>query len=310
MSRLPPTNPPLQGSATPEGGRRFGERRPEGPRRVKNGLKLSNREGRVARNPLAERWLRLIEGHVAPETMRQGLEYAQAGQIVSMQVTPGTIEAQVQGTAGRPYATRLNVPALDERQWQTLIEAMAGEAIYVAKMLAGELPPGIDEVFEAQGLALLPSVERLSSSCTCAAGEGKGRCKHVAAAGHLFADQLSEQPLLVFTLLGLPAEPLLERLRQARTLHTHGVAMAHGEARIVEAHVGAAPLESLIDDFWRGSGEIDAIDWQPPPTAVKHALLRRLGPSPIAGKFPMVGLLASIYDAVAEAARRRDSGEA
>jgi hypothetical protein len=36
---------------------------------------------------------------------------------------------------------------------------------------------------------------------------------------------------------------------------------------------------------------------------VPHALLRRLGPSPMNGRFPLVGLLASVYDTVAAAAR-------
>jgi hypothetical protein len=36
-----------------------------------------------------------------------------------------------------------------------------------------------------------------------------------------------------------------------------------------------------------------------------HALLRRLGSAPLEGRFPLVGLLASIYDSVAVAARRR-----
>ncbi len=36
----------------------------------------------------------------------------------------------------------------------------------------------------------------------------------------------------------------------------------------------------------------------------KHALLRRLGSSPLEGRFPITGLLASIYDTVSEQARR------
>jgi len=35
-----------------------------------------------------------------------------------------------------------------------------------------------------------------------------------------------------------------------------------------------------------------------------HALLRRRGPTPLQGKFPLVGLLASIYDSIAEHGRK------
>ena len=290
--------PPPPSPLPPE--RRFPERRLEGPRRVKGGLKLSRDEA-VARNALALKWMGLVESHVSPETLHEGLMYAQAGQVISLQVLSGAIESQVQGTAPRPYVVRVTVPVLSEQQWQGVIDAMAREAIHVAKLLGGELPPGVDEVFDSQDASLLPRT--LSSTCRCAA-DAAGRCKHVAAVAHLVADRLSDEPLLILSLLGLPAERLLERLRHARTLHTHGVAVAHGEAPILEGQAPAAPLESLLDDFWRGSGEIDTIDWKPPET-VPHALLRRLGPSPIAGKFPMVGLLASIYDTVADAARRK-----
>lgn len=293
--------------------KRFAERRFDGPRRVKHGLRLSSKEGPTARSPLALRWMQLIEAHVQPEQAQQGLEYARAGQIVSLQTLAGEIDAHVQGSAPRPYVTRIKVPAFTETQWQTLIEAMAGEAIYVAKLLANELPPGMDELFSQRNAALLPATGVIASSCTCSAGEaGNGACKHVAAAAHLFADYLSDRPLLIFTLLGLPAERLIEQLRQARLLHAHGVASAHGEAVIPAAHVAAPPLESLIEDFWRGgvfAGDADDAPIPVPNQPVRHALLRRLGPSPLKGRFPLVGLLASIYDAVSEAARRKgDAG--
>jgi hypothetical protein len=42
-----------------------------------------------------------------------------------------------------------------------------------------------------------------------------------------------------------------------------------------------------------------------------HALLRRLGQSPLQGKFPLVGLLASIYDSIAEDGRKlRETSDA
>ncbi len=42
----------------------------------------------------------------------------------------------------------------------------------------------------------------------------------------------------------------------------------------------------------------------PAPDHVPHALLRRMGPSPMGGKFPMVGLMASIYDSIRARAPR------
>jgi uncharacterized Zn finger protein len=284
--------------------RRF-QPRQEGPRRVRDGLKLSTREGPVARTPMAERWLSLIDAHVPAELMAAGLDYARSGQVVSLQVMPGEVESHVQGSVARPYLACIAVPAFDEAQWQQVVEAMAVEAIHHAKLLSGELPPALDRTFAELQMPLLPAPDSVTISCTCSTGKSGAACKHVAAVAAMFADQLSNNPLLIFALLGLPAERLIERLRQARVIHTHGVASAHGEADIPGSQVAALPLESTIDDFWHGAGDLEQIEWQPPASAVPHALLRRLGPSPMRGRFPMVGLLASIYDAVAEEARKR-----
>ena len=72
----------------------------------------------------------------------------------------------------------------------------------------------------------------------------------------------------------------------------------------------AASLESSVEDFWRPGPQMAALRREPPAEYAAHALLRRLGPSPLPGKFPLVGLLASIYDAVSDdALRLRDHAE-
>ena len=65
----------------------------------------------------------------------------------------------------------------------------------------------------------------------------------------------------------------------------------------------ALPLERCLDSFWRPGRQIDEMPSETEPFA-PHALLRRLGPSPLQGKFPLVGLLASIYDSIAENGRK------
>ena len=114
-------------------------------------------------------------------------------------------------------------------------------------------------------------------------------------------ERLVDAPTSVFALRGLAPEPLLDRLRQARTIHTRGVALAHAEPVPQGARDEPIPLEMTVEDFWRTHGHSDDA---PPPEHVPHAILRRLGPSPLNGKFPLSGLLASIYDQVASYARR------
>jgi uncharacterized Zn finger protein len=202
---------------------------------------------------------------------------------------------------------------------------MVTEAVYAAKLLAGEFPAGFDELMssmiEPQWLRIAdwpePRTEisvtgpsrQLRSSCTC---DDDPPCKHGAAAGFIVAERLLEQPMLIMTLLGMPADQVLEQLKRTRSIQSRGMTSAHADALAPESRVQAPPLEACIDDFWRnppGSAELSDLENQPPLEHVPHALLRRLGPSPLNGKFPMVGLLASVYDAVSAAATKlRDSG--
>jgi uncharacterized Zn finger protein len=183
---------------------------------------------------------------------------------------------------------------------------MAGEAVHAARLLANELPPGLDDLVQPMGLTLLPTGPAgLEIKCTCRDDQP---CKHAAAVGFLAAERLAQEPTLIFTLLGMSAERVLEWLRRARTIRAHGLASAHADPMIPESQVELAPLETCLDEFWHSPihDEAGAMHQTAggPSAHVPHALLRRLGPSPLSGRFPMVGLLASVYDAVAAAAGR------
>lgn len=284
------------------------ERKPDTPRRVRQGIKLRARDGVVPSTPLSDALMALIEGQVPPDELGEGLGYARQGQIVSLTVVAGAVKAQVQGRAARPYETSVSVPVFRVSDWDGIIEGMATEAAYLVKLLADELPGGAEALLASFGLSLLPEPpETITVECSCAAA---GRCRHVAAVGCVLAERLAQTPLLVFSLRGMPAERLLERVREARVLQTRGVASAHVDPMIPESRQDPADLATCVDSFWRPGPKLAELEQMAPPRHVDHALLRRLGPSPLRGRFPLVGLLASIYDSVAaHAVRVRDQAE-
>src|SRR5690606_18837269 len=136
-----------------------------------------------------------------------GLDYARAGQVLELTFVPSALESRVQGTAAKPYVTRLQFPTLNESQWRTLIDAMAGEAAYAAKLLAGELPASVLELAASRGLPLLPDAhESIAVDCNCGARNG---CKHAAAVAYLAAERLSDESPLILTLCGMQPEHVL-----------------------------------------------------------------------------------------------------
>jgi uncharacterized Zn finger protein len=280
------------------------ERKPVAPRRVRSGVKLRGTEPRTW---VGRRWLALVEQLVGPKERAEGLDYARRGQTVRIEIGPGGIDAAVQGRAAAAYATRWRLPVFDDRQWQRLIDAMAGEALYAAKLLARELPEAVDALPGPGDLRLVPAAGEVGLECDCGRGAA---CRHAAAIGYLAAERLDADPLRAFALRGMESSRLLERLAAARTRQTRSVA-AHAEPLMPHASRQAAPeLAACLDSFWRPGPQLAELQRMPPPQHAPHALLRRLGPSPLPGRFPLVGLLASVYDTVAqEAVRLRDRAE-
>ncbi len=309
--------------------------RPANPRRVRGGVKLpaAGAEGPVAW--AAHRFLRLVEGVGSGECLREGLEYAKAGQTKRMNVVHGCVEAAIQGRADRPYTVSLRFGTMSPNDWARVVEAMAEGAIYAAKLLAGELPSNIEDVFIPLGLKLFPGeASEITPECTCAehraarqglpvppwpgeTGEprpGQIWCKHVCCLSYLLASRLAHEPFLMFHIRGLEGVELLEQLRDRRSAGRQG---ARGETPVYQQRVpGVAdvtfrPIEECVTDFWEAGPALEQIDLPLTPPPVSHPLLRRLGPSPFANaQFPLVGLLASVYDVVGDAVRKEAEGEA
>jgi uncharacterized Zn finger protein len=281
-------------------------RRQEGPRRLKNGIRLRRREGIDLLAWPADAWsLLLLEG-ISDGVKTEGLDYARAGQTASLQITPAGVEASVQGRQPRPYTVRIAPEVLAPADWDRVVAIMAREAVYSAKLLAGEMPPLVEQPFVSLGRHLVPiDASTVKRSCTC---DLPAPCKHVACVAALLIERLAGDPLLAFTLRGLDGQRLLERLQEARAIATRGVARAHSTPPAADAAPEAPPLDRCLEGFWRPGRQIDEMPSETEPFA-PHALLRRLGPTPLQGKFPLVGLLASIYDSIAEHGRKlRDEG--
>ncbi|MFZ9914121.1 MAG: hypothetical protein ACO3IB_02100 [Phycisphaerales bacterium] len=297
--------PAVQGAPAPQGSLSSGQglrpmRRQDTPRRLKNGIRFRRREGLEMLPWPADAWSALLFEGVGDATREEGLDYARAGQTAFLQITPAGIEASVQGRMARPYTVRIACETLAPSDWDRVVSVMAREAIYSAKLLAGEMPPLIEQSFGAVGRHLVPTeAKSIVRSCSHCHVEGTtAPCKHIACVAALVVERLAADPLMAFTLRGLDGQRLLERLQEARAIATRGVARAHSTPPAAEQVPEAMPLDRCLANFWRPSrsaAESDAAGEQPIP----HALLRRLGQSPLQGKFPLVGLLASIYDSVA-----------
>lgn len=287
------------------------------PRKVRGGVKLPLGQGIGVKPPKAEgegsaeaapapvqswaaqRWGRFVEQLAAGESLIEGLEYASNGQTKRLLIQHGLIDGSVQGREFRAYVSRIELPVFSEERWAEVVAALADSAIYSAKLLSGEVPANIEDIFAPLGLKLFPTdAADVKVSCTC--GHSSPWCKHVCCVAHLFAAKLSSDPFLMFVLRGIDSDDLRERLRQKRVV----VGAATGSAPVYlqrisgASDVSSAPLEQSMGSFYE-AGDLASLETPIAPPPVSHPLLRRLGPSPfLSAPFPLVGLLASCYETI------------
>lgn len=189
---------------------------PSRPRPVEDGLKARSNRGAIAQTWWSERFIEVLEHIGIGNRLERGRTYARKGQVISLDIGPGSVTAKVQGSRAHPYRVRIGIPAFGKAEWAQAERALAGNAWYTAKLLSGEMPDDIEDVFIALGLSLFPATAReLSLDCSCP--DQAVPCKHIAATFYLLAESFDDDPFAVLAWRGREREDLLANLQAART---------------------------------------------------------------------------------------------
>ena len=274
---------------------------PSRPLPAEGGIAARSKRGAIGETWWSKRFIELLESFGVGSRLQRGRNYARRGQVVELEVEPGVVLAKVQGSRYTPYRVRIRGKALTEQQWRRVEKAMAARALPLAKLLAGEMPHDIDDVFASCKLTLFPrSNAELKASCTCPDWENP--CKHIAAAYYILAERFDQDPFLIFAWRGRDKDELLERLRARR-----GAGSGRGSvaARSAKTEQRPASLADQLDSFWRSGPALTDLHLSPLAGEVPDTLLRQLGPAPaeVAGQ-NLVQVLAPSYARLAEEAER------
>jgi uncharacterized Zn finger protein len=211
-----------------------------GPRRrVDGGIRARSERGAIGESWWSQRFLAVLESLALGSRLSRGRSYARTGQVLTLSVAPGVVTASVQGSRPDPYAVRIGLPRLDEPTWHAVESAMAAQAIYSARLLAGEMPHGIEEVFGQVGAALFPArAADLAMSCSCP--DFQVPCKHLAATFYLLAEAFDTDPFQILLWRGRDRASLLEALRALRD--------SPGRSRRRSREATAEPGDPTADD--------------------------------------------------------------
>lgn len=241
--------------------------------KAKGGIKAQSKRGQFGETWWAKRWIAVLESFNIGARLGRGRSYARSGQVLSIDIEQGQVKAKVQGSFPQPYKITIKVKELSPKDWQKLAETLSTQAIFAARLLAGEMPQEIEQAFKDAGLSLFPEKLRdLETDCSCP--DWSNPCKHIAAVYYLLGEEFDRDPFLLFKLRGMSREELVEKL---------GAATPAAQTEAVEAASPALPPEPLTAEvavFWQGGALPDELFGevrQPPASA---ALLKRLGNFP------------------------------
>jgi hypothetical protein len=175
------------------------------------GLETSRKRGPIAQSWWSRRFIEVLESYGLGARMQRGRRYARSGQVLTMEVRTSVIAAQVQGSRPTPYLVTLSLPEPSRTQWEAIDASMASKVGFAARLLGGEVPPDLEGLFDAAGVALFPPTwSALRAECSCPDWENP--CKHIAAVLYLFADRLDDDPWLLLAWRGRTREQVLDGL--------------------------------------------------------------------------------------------------
>jgi uncharacterized Zn finger protein len=224
-----------------------------------------------------QQWLDLINTYRFKKRLERGWQYAREGKVLSIEFPNQEVIAIVQGTDPKPYQVSLGLDTLTDEDWEYVIENMSQRAIFSAKLLAGEMPHNIEDVFAAAGKTLFPlSLSDIRSRCSCP--DPKNPCKHISAVYYLLGDRFSEDPFVLFQMRGRTKEQILTALRQKRGTEANENTQLNSGGNFLTED---AKLPK-VDRFWEYNQELESSLVVIVPAPSSETVLDILGPIPLA----------------------------
>ena len=241
-----------------------------------------------------QRFITALEQFTDPGRLGRGRSYAHNGRILNYTLERGTVTATVRGSINpyfgvyeEPrYRTTITIQPIAAADWARVIAQVTARADLVTKLLLGEMPDRIEEVFSVLGLHLLPHSQRdFETDCSCP--DYANPCKHIAGVYYLLAAALDHDPFVMFELRGLSRDHLRAELGRSSlgqilssALVEEDIAVEPAESYYTRPVKEPAPAVTSHKEFWTGAKRLPALTAPPSQSHVSALLVKKQGDYP------------------------------
>jgi uncharacterized Zn finger protein len=213
-----------------------------------------------------KRFIEALEKFTDSGRLKRGSAYARNGKIKEHQIQDGNVSAKVRGsinayfgvTKEPTYTTTIEIQKISAADWSKLVVLLGSKASLISKLLLGEIPDNIEEVFNQLNLHLLPH-QRQDFTTKCSCPDYGNPCKHIAGVYYLVAAKLDQDPFLLFELRGISRSKLQEELAKSplgkalsASLTNRDIPIDRRDSYYTRPRKTAIDLPTNSKDFWQG----------------------------------------------------------
>lgn len=165
------------------------------------------RGGTSSRSWWARRWQQILEGMGLGARLGRGKNYALSGQVIELAIAGPHIEAQVVGTRRDPYHVTIDFRTPNDEARERIIAALRAEPMWVARLLADDLPTEVESLFRKESLTLFPGGKLASGkydmTTACSCPDYANPCKHSCAVLFLLGEEIARRPATLLEIRGI-----------------------------------------------------------------------------------------------------------
>ncbi len=232
----------------------------------------------------ALRLAQFLRDQVSSELEEEARELIRKRKVLDLSIQSGSANAKVHADDKTSSRIELLFPILTSDEWNTLLDEMSQEAYYLAMLLNDTVPHEIEELFEANGLPLIPQDPSLFQVRNSGERVAFSELSPPDAAFVLrLCDKIESDPFSVLILRGIGHDELLHELRKRRTLLKKDKDFKTSLHYKEIEYEPAPPLVATIPHYWSAGSELNTLSYTIRADELPASILKWLDPLPLSG---------------------------